>query len=166
MKEFRTLAKVPIPDVISYIRDYLKQYKNIEILIGCDSQSYGTKSTIYGVVIVLYEPGKGGHVLCTRENLPFERNTPVRLLTEVWKGVEVAEFLRENGLPKPKWIDIDLNPDSRHNSNTVLRQAIGLVEGMGYHARCKHHGVMATYAANELVRQGKRTRRERREKVK
>ena len=160
MRQFRTLNKVPIPDVIQYIKDYLVKYKNVDILIGCDSQSYGTHKTIYGVVIVLYEQGKGGHVLCTSEVGAFEKNVPVRLLNEVWKGIEVAEFLRENGLPKPKWFDIDLNPDSKYNSNSVLRQAIGMVEGMGYNARCKHHGVMATYAANALVRQGKRRRRE------
>lgn len=165
MRQFRTLNKVPIPDVIQYIKDYLLVNKEIEILIGCDSQSYGTQKTIYGVVVVLYHPGKGGHVLCTREVLPFEKNTPVRLLTEVWKGIEVAEFLKENGIQSPRWIDIDLNPDKKFGSNSVLRQAIGLVEGMGYHARCKHNGVMATYAANALVRQGTRKRRERKEKV-
>jgi predicted RNase H-related nuclease YkuK (DUF458 family) len=158
MRQFRTLSKVPIPNVIQYIKDYLLVNKDVEILIGCDSQNYGTHKTIYGVVIVLYHPGHGGHVLCTRDVAPFERNTPVRLLTEVWKGIEIAEFLKENGIKAPKWIDIDLNPDSRYGSNTVLRQAIGMVEGMGYHARCKHDGVMATYAANELVRQGNRKR--------
>lgn len=161
MKEFRTLGKIPIPNVIEYIKDYLKNNEGIELLIGCDSQCYGTYKTIYGVVIVLYTPGKGGHVLCTRDVEKFERNTPVRLLTEVWKAIEVAEFLKENDIPAPRWIDIDLNPDTKFGSNSVLRQAIGMVEGMGYKARCKHNDVMATYSANILVRQGvkKRDRR-------
>jgi predicted RNase H-related nuclease YkuK (DUF458 family) len=165
MRQFKTLDKVPITDVVQYIKDYLRKFKTVEILIGCDSQCYGTYKTVYGVVIVLYEPGKGGHVLCTKDVEKYEGNTPVRLLTEVWKGIEVAEFLKEQGLPAPKWFDIDLNPDSKYNSNSVLRQAIGMVEGMGYHARCKHHGVMATYAANALVRQGSRKSRDRKSKV-
>ena len=156
--EFRTLSKVPIPNVVEYIKEYLVKNKNIELLIGCDSQSFGTYRTVYGVVVVLYEPCHCGHVLCTRETLPFERNRPVRLLSEVWKAIEVAEFLREAGLPAPRWIDIDLNPDPRYDSNSVLRQAVGMVEGMGYHARCKHNDVMATYSANILVRQGKKKR--------
>jgi predicted RNase H-related nuclease YkuK (DUF458 family) len=82
----------------------------------------------------------------------MEHNTPSRLLGEVWKSLEMAEFLKENGLPKPTWIDIDLNPDPKYKSNTVLRQAVGMVEGMGYKVRYKHVGALMTYAANHLVR--------------
>lgn len=152
MKNFKTLYGTPIPNIVEYIKDYISKNEGIEILIGCDSQSYKSAKTVYGVVIVLYRPGKGGHVLCYKETLPIEKNTQLRLITEVWKSIEIAEYLKENGLPKPKWIDIDLNPDPRYKSNTVLRQAIGLVEGMGYHARWKHSGAIVTYAANYLVR--------------
>ena len=153
MKNFRTLYGDAIPNVIEYIRDYIATRENVEILIGCDSQCYKNKKTVYGVVIVLYNPGKGGHVLCYRDTLPMEKNMQNRLITEAWKSVEVAEYLKENGLPKAKYIDIDLNPDPRYKSNTALRQAIGLVEGMGYKARWKHNGAIVTYAANHLVRQ-------------
>jgi len=73
-------------------------------------------------------------------------------LNEVWKSVEIAEYLKENGLPKVKWIDIDINPDPKYKSNSVLRQAVGLVEGMGYNVRYKQLGAIMTYAANHLVR--------------
>jgi len=152
MKNFRTLHGTPIPDVIDYIKEYITTREDVEILIGSDSQCYGNKKTIYGVVIALYTKGKGAHVLCTRETVAMERNTPSRLLNEVWRSLEVAEFLKENGLPKPQWIDIDLNPDPKYKSNSVLRQAVGLVEGMGYKVRYKHLGAMMTYAANALVR--------------
>jgi predicted RNase H-related nuclease YkuK (DUF458 family) len=152
MKNFRTLHGTPIPDVINYIKEYIATREDVEILIGSDSQCYGNKKTIYGVVIALYTKGKGAHVLCTRETVAMERNTPSRLLNEVWRSLEVAEFLKENGLPKPQWIDIDLNPDPKYKSNSVLRQAVGLVEGMGYKVRYKHLGAMMTYAANTLVR--------------
>jgi len=65
---------------------------------------------------------------------------------------KIAEWLKENGLPKATWIDIDLNPDPKYKSNSVLRQAVGLVEGMGYKVRYKHLGALTTYAANHLVR--------------
>ena len=152
MKKFRTLYGTEVLDIVSYIREYLSHRDNVEILIGSDSQCYGNKKTIYGVVIALYTPGKGAHVLCTRETLPMEHNTPSRLLGEVWKSIEMAEFLKENGLPKPQWIDIDLNPDPKYKSNSVLRQAVGVVEGMGYKVRYKHLGALTTYAANHLVR--------------
>jgi len=152
MKQFQTLHGVKIENLIEYIKEYISTKDEIEILVGSDSQSYRNTKTIYGVVIALYTKGKGSHVLCYREVLPVEKNISVRLMTEVWKSIEIAEYLRENGLPKPKWIDIDLNPDPKYKSNSVLRQAVGLVEGMGYQVRYKHLGAMTTYAANHLVR--------------
>ena len=160
MRKFTTLSKKEIPDIAEYVKEYITnkdRNDEIEILIGCDSQCYGSKKTVYGLVIVLHTvtkggSGKGGHILCHKEVKPFEKNTPVRLLQEVWMSVELANDLTERGLPKPTYIDIDLNPDPKFKSNAVLRQAIGLVEGMGYKARWKHTGVMATYSANMLAR--------------
>ena len=152
MRQFQTLHGVKIENLIDYIREYISNKDGVEILVGSDSQSYRNTKTIYGVVIALYTPGKGAHVLCSRESVPIQKNTVTRLMTEVWKSIEIAEYLRENGLPKPKWIDIDLNPDPKYKSNSLLRQAVGLVEGMGYHVRYKSMGAMTTYAANHLVR--------------
>ena len=152
MKNFRTLYGKPIIDIIGYINDYLVDKTDVEILIGSDSQSFSNSKTVYGVVIALYTKGKGAHVVCTKDTTSFEKDTSSRLMTEVWKAVEVAEHLRNNGLPKASWIDIDLNPDPKYKSNATLRQAVGLVEGMGYKVRCKHEGAMITYTANHLVR--------------
>jgi predicted RNase H-related nuclease YkuK (DUF458 family) len=55
-------------------------------------------------------------------------------------------------LPKPVWIDVDLNPDPRYKSNEVFRQAIGMVEGMGYKVRYKTMDPMITYAADYLIK--------------
>ena len=74
------------------------------------------------------------------------------MLTEVWEAVRVAEYIRKAGLPKPSWIDIDLNPDIRFKSNEVFRQAVGLVEGMGYRVRYKTLSPMMTYAADYLIK--------------
>ena len=147
-----TLYGKPIDNIIEYIREYLLSHDGIEILIGCDSQDYGNKKTVYGVVIALYTPGKGAHVLCYKETVPMEKNLAVKLLNETWKSIEIADFLVNSGLPKAKYIDIDLNPDPKFDSNKTLRQAIGLVEGMGYKARWKHNGAMVTRAADHLVR--------------
>ena len=91
MKQFRTLYGTPVPNLIEYIREYVSTRENVEILIGSDSQCYGNKKTIYGVVIALYKKGKGAHVLCTRETKDMEYNTPNRLLSEVWMSIEVAD---------------------------------------------------------------------------
>ena len=157
MKQFKTLTGVIIPDLAEYVKKYMAERDDIELLIATDSQCYGNYKTVYGVVVALYTKGKGAHVLCQRESTPMEWDTSNRLMTEVWKSVQVAEYLRESGLPRPKFIDVDLNPDPKYRSNKVLRQAVGFVEGMGYTARVKHGGGMngdaiITYAANHLVR--------------
>jgi predicted RNase H-related nuclease YkuK (DUF458 family) len=152
VNKFRTLYGRSIPNVVEYIKNYISENPNSELLIGADSQSYENAVTKYGIVIALYTQGRGAHVVCMRETVPIEHNMQMRLMNEVWKSVEVAEFLKENNLPKPTFIDIDLNPDPRYKSNSVLRQAVGLVEGMGYKVRIKGNGASVQYAANHLVR--------------
>jgi predicted RNase H-related nuclease YkuK (DUF458 family) len=149
---FKTLHGEPINNILLYIKNYIKENPDIEILVGTDSQCYRNTKTVYGTVIALYRPGKGAHVLCNKESVKIERTTSVRLLNEVWKSVEIAEFLKNNGLPKPSYIDIDLNPDPKYKSNSVLRQAVGLITGMGYKVRYKQLGALVQYAANHLVR--------------
>jgi predicted RNase H-related nuclease YkuK (DUF458 family) len=152
VNKFRTLYGRSIPNVVEYIKNYISENPNSELLIGADSQSYENAVTKYGIVIALYTQGRGAHVVCMKETVPIEHNMQMRLMNEVWKSVEVAEFLKENNLPKPTFIDIDLNPDPRYKSNSVLRQAVGLVEGMGYKVRIKGNGASVQYAANHLVR--------------
>ena len=138
-------------DLVSYVSDWLVDKSDIEILIGCDSQNFSDK-TIYAIVVALYTKGKGAHVLYRRWKTQREPTRSVRLLNEVWYAIEIAELLKENGIPKPKWIDIDINPDPKYKSNEVFRQAVGLVEGMGYKVRYKSLGPIATYAADHLVK--------------
>ena len=138
-------------ELVPYVKDYLESNEGVEILIGCDSQNQGEKTT-YAIVVALYRNGKGAHVLYKKWKTQREYTRSIRLLNEVWYAVETAEEMREAGIPKPKWIDIDLNPDPIYKSNEVFRQAVGLVEGMGYEVRYKSLGPIATYAADHLVK--------------
>jgi predicted RNase H-related nuclease YkuK (DUF458 family) len=138
-------------DIVEYIKAYLLQFPDIEIMIGCDSQNYADK-TIYATVVALYKKGKGAHLLYKKWKTPREHTRSIRLLTEVWNAIETAELMRQHQLPKPIWIDIDLNPDQRYKSNEVFRQAVGMVEGMGYKVRYKTMDPMITYAADYLIK--------------
>ena len=44
-------------DLIPYVKDYLNENHNVEILIGCDSQNQGEHTT-YAVVVALYRSGR------------------------------------------------------------------------------------------------------------
>ena len=138
-------------DLIDYVKEYMSLHNDVEILIGCDSQNFSDK-TIYAIVVALYHKGKGAHVLYNKWKTQREPTRSVRLLNEVWYAVEVAEMMKNSGIPKVKWIDIDINPDPKYKSNEVFRQAVGLVEGMGYEVRYKSLGPIATYAADHLVK--------------
>ena len=138
-------------DLVEYVKEWLETKPNAEILIGCDSQNFSDK-TIYAIVVAIYDKGKGAHVLYNRWKTKREATRNIRLLNEVWYVVETAEFMKNAGIPEVKWIDIDINPDPKFKSNEVLRQAVGLVEGMGYRVRYKTLGPIATYAADHLVK--------------
>jgi predicted RNase H-related nuclease YkuK (DUF458 family) len=149
--KFKRLSDRNEVDLISYISHYIEMFPNVELLVGCDSQNVKME-TVYASVIALYNPGKGAHVIYKKWRTPMERVCSVRLLNEVWYSVEIAEELRNGGLPKVKYIDIDLNPDPKYKSNEVFRQAVGLVEGMGYEVRYKSFGALVTYCADGLTK--------------
>lgn len=148
---FKTLAQHNQVDLIPYIREYVSQHPNVEVLVGCDSQNR-KRETIYAIVLGLYTPGKGAHVLYSKFAVNRERENTVRLLNEVWFSVEIAELLKAELGITPTWIDIDLNPDPKYKSNQALASAVGIVTGMGYKVRHKGHSPVMTYAADALVK--------------
>jgi len=150
-KIFKTLASHNQIDLINYIKQYISQHKNVEILVGCDSQNR-KRETIYAIVIGLYIPGKGAHVLYSRFNTIREKENINRLLNEVWFSVEIAESIKNQLGVVVKWIDIDLNPDPKYRSNQALTSAVGIVTGMGYNVRHKGNSPVMTYAADSLVK--------------
>jgi len=158
MRQYKTLNANKDVDLISYIRDYLTVNPTTEIIIGTDSQNR-RRETVYAVVIGLYRPGKGAHVLYTRFTTPrvrIEENT-TRLLNEVWYSVELAEEIRKELGVTTKWIDIDINADEKFRSNLALTSALGIVRGMGYKVRYKNspeanNTPMITYCSDNLVK--------------
>lgn len=150
-KVYKTLASNSKVDLIDYVNSYVDKNPDTEILVGCDSQNR-KRETIYAIVIGMYRPGKGAHVIYSRFKTPRERENTNRLLNEVWFSVEVAESLRNEIGITAKWIDIDLNPDPKYKSNLALTSAVGIVTGMGYKVRHKGNSPIMTYAADSLVK--------------
>jgi len=148
---FKTLISDKSVDLIPYIKSYLEKFPETQMLIGCDSQNKN-KDTIYAIVIGLYKPGKGAHVLYSKFTKNRECENIVRLLNEVWFSVEVAENIKNELNLTATWIDIDLNPDPKWKSNEALSSAVGIVTGMGYKVRHKGNSPVMTYAADTLVK--------------
>lgn len=148
---FRKFNGEKIPSVEEYIKGYVLSHKNTEILVGTDSQNRGD-STIYSTVIALYEPGHGAHCIFRRWREPRERIRATRLMNEVWASLATAEELVKSGVRKPKYIDIDVNPNPRYKSNEVFTSAKGMIEGMGYEVRFKTFGPLVTTMADYVVK--------------
>jgi len=150
-KVFKTLVTHKEVELISYVKEYKERFPDVEVLVGCDSQNR-KKETVYAIVVGLYTPGKGAHVLYSKFFIQRERDNVVRLLNEVWHSVETAEQIKNEIGIKATWIDIDLNPDPKYRSNQALASAVGVVTGMGYNVRHKGNSPVMTYAADHLVK--------------
>lgn len=148
--KFKSLTTRKEVDLIPYVKQFLSENDYTSIFIGCDSQN--EKNTTYGIVIVLHNAGKGGHVLYAKEVLPKINDRFTRLWNEVEYSLQVAEYLTTNGIQKPNYIDLDLNPDPKYKSNQVLRAALGYVESMGYVPRCKPYAMVASYVADAICK--------------
>ena len=56
-------------------------------------------------------------------------------------------------MPKPKYIDLDINPNPKFKSYEVYQTAKGWIESLGYDVRFKTIAPLVTTAADWLVRQ-------------
>lgn len=148
--EFKKIDRTVI-DLIDYVSNYIKIHPETEIMVGTDSQN-NARRTNYATVVALYNPGHGAHIIFKKWSTHKEKVRSVRLLNEVWSSIEIAEEITNHGLPRPKWIDIDINPNPKYKSNEVFNQAVGMCEGMGYAVRYKTLSPMVTTMADTLAR--------------
>lgn len=151
LMHFKFFSGKEIENTEEYIKNYLKDNPNIEIIIGTDSQNK-SNYTKWSTVIVLYTPGHGGHCIFKRWKTTKEKIKNVRLLKEVEESLNIANWLVESGLPKPKYIDIDINPNPKYKSNEVYQAAKGWVESMGYEVRFKTIAPLVTCVADWVVK--------------
>jgi predicted RNase H-related nuclease YkuK (DUF458 family) len=147
--KFKSLSTRKEVDLIPYVKDFLANNSDTTIYVGCDSQN--ERYTTYAVVIVLHNPGKGGHVLYAKDIVNRIPDRFIRLWNEVEYSLQTAVILSENGID-PNYIDLDLNPDPKYKSNQVLRAALGYIESMGYTPRCKPEAMVASYVADAICK--------------
>ena len=146
---FKRLGDHQEVDLIPYLTAALQESDDIKIYVGSDSHN-NSLTTVYATVIVLHYGTSGGHVLYSKEHVDRVRDTWTRLWNEVERSLSVAEYMYENGLPKADFIDLDLNPDPKYRSNSVLRSAVGYVESLGYVPRIKPYAAAASCCADSI----------------
>jgi predicted RNase H-related nuclease YkuK (DUF458 family) len=150
-RQFKSLTDGQNIDLIPYLKSKLAEADNIRMYVGTDSQNIGSR-TVYATVIVLHYGNSGGHVVYCKTSVPKILDKFTKLWNEVEDSVSLAQYLEENGIEKPAFIDLDFNPDPKYQSNTVLRAALGYVESLGYSPRCKPYAVSASYIADRICK--------------
>ena len=151
MKTFRSLTNRKEIDLVPYVSNFLRENEDTVLYVGCDSQNVRNE-TNYAIVVVLYNQGKGGHVLYSKLTMPKIEDRYIKLWNEVEYSIETAELLTNGGIKRPSFIDLDLNPDPKYKSNQILRAALGYVESMGYIPRCKPNAMVASHVADALCK--------------
>ena len=91
---FKKFGGEYIPDIIEYLKEYIKNEPNATISVGCDSIQK-RKRTIYACTIMLYNTDirNGAHVVFFRENIEKIRDNFERLHKEAQFCHDIAEFL-------------------------------------------------------------------------
>lgn len=133
----------------SYVQQMLTEHPGTTIHVGTDSQNYAGK-TIYVTTIVFRFPGRGAHVIYTKQKVSRIRDMWTRLWNETERSIELANFLRDElGVPVEQ-VDLDYNESPEYASHKVLKVAKGFVESLGFRASAKPDLLLACWAANSL----------------
>ena len=84
-----------IPDIIEYLKDYIKKDPSVTISLGCDSIQRRNKTT-YAITLMLYNTDvkNGAHVVFFRESISKIRDNFERLHKEAQYVQEIGDFLQ------------------------------------------------------------------------
>ena len=95
-KRFKKFGGEFIPDIVEYIKDYIKEDPTVTISLGCDSIQKRRK-TVYAITIMLYNTDvrNGAHVVFFRENINKVKDNFERLHKEAQYVHEIGEFLQK-----------------------------------------------------------------------
>ena len=94
--KFKRFGGEYIPDIIEYLKDYIKKNPTVTITVGCDSIQKRRK-TVYAVTIMLYnnDVKDGAHVVFFRENNSKIRDNQERLYKEAVYLHDIGNFIND-----------------------------------------------------------------------
>jgi predicted RNase H-related nuclease YkuK (DUF458 family) len=149
--KFKRLTSNQTFELAEYVKEYLKvnSSQSIDLYLGCDSQSRGLLTT-YATTLVFHVATTGCHVIYKKDTVPVIKDLWTRLWKETEFSVEVALYLRGAGI-EIDTIDLDYNIDPTHNSNRLVKAAVGYIESLGFKARVKPELLPAAHAADGIV---------------
>jgi uncharacterized protein len=168
-KKFKKFGGNIIDNIFDYIKNYLKQDKDIRISVGCDSRQH-KKWTVYAIVIVFYNEKlrNGAHYVFIRHKIPREKTIFNRLYLEALYSLEFAELLDKelndlyyykhtknhyDGSHPYKNVEIHLDFNSeygngKNKSNLNYHSLMGVLCSYGFKVIAKPNSYASTCAAD------------------
>ena len=149
--EFQKVDGTVIDDVIEYIHEQIIYAPNAQVYLGVDSKVKATK-TYYAIVIGIYFPGKGAHIIHAKKFGPKHNKDSIqqRLRQEVDYAVDVGLYL-SNHLSRGVTVHVDISPNPKNKSNFTYNYANGYLKGTGLPFAVKPDAFMAMRAADFLT---------------
>lgn len=133
-------------DPIAHTLKILKDYPNVQIHIGSDSQNVG-KKTRYATVIAYRYGSRGVHYILSKKNEALLKDMWSRLWKEAEMSIDVAEWLT-NQISVRVEIDMDYNSDENFKSSKLISATKGWANSLGYKVNVKPNNQIATRAAD------------------
>ncbi|MCS6998579.1 MAG: hypothetical protein N2648_06390 [Aquificaceae bacterium] len=125
--------------------------KRTAVYVGCDSRQVKNHTLFVSVVVVHIDSSRGAKIFWKIERVPRIRSLRHRLLEEVSRAVYLALEISEVVGERPFEVHLDINPNPEHNSNIILKEAIGYVLAQGLKPVVKPHSIAATTVADYIT---------------
>ena len=141
-----------VKEMKSFIARESKLGKNIELIIGSDSQGVGKDKWVFATAIVLYCVGNGGVFFVERERKESKFHLSERLFMEVGRSIELAEKLKDDGIVK--FVDsIGIHADAGANgkSSKYMNALKAMIDAYGYISAVKPEAVVASTVADRYA---------------
>ena len=145
MKVFKT-PKGEIVNVIQHTLNILKNYPNVTIHVGTDSQTKFAK-TVYATVIAYRLGNRGVTYITSKQTFPRIDDMWNRLWREAEMSIEIAEWLTQK-INVTVQIDMDYNENKIYKSHMLINATKGWAQSLGYKVNLKPNNQVATKAAN------------------
>jgi len=128
---------------------------NIKVYVGTDSQNFKRRTCYCTTICFHYDNadgmGRGVHIIYYKERVKKITDHLMRLWNESQRSIEIAERLRRHGIAIER-IDLDYNNDEYWYSNKLVAAGVGMVKGFGYNVAIKPEELIATRAADHIIR--------------
>ena len=124
----------------------MRDYPNVKIHIGSDSQNIG-KKTKYATVIAYRYGSRGVHYILSKKTEILIKDMWTRLWKEAEMSIDIAQWLTHQVSVRVE-IDMDYNSDENFKSNKLISATKGWANSLGYKVNVKPNNQIATKAAD------------------